>query len=152
MAFWAHNGHISAGQLSRGVSAAGAYLRSELGAAYYPLALTFHHGTFQALRLTFRGLRGPAELSVPPPSKRSVEHTLGQLAAGSFVLDLRDTSNDPVVHSWAVTKQAMRAYGSVAFLASLVRNQTAPILPDRDFDGIAFVRNTTRTRPLGPQP
>lgn len=34
-------------------------------AAYYPLALTFHHGVFQSLSITQRGLHGPKEFTVP---------------------------------------------------------------------------------------
>lgn len=143
MAFWAHNGHVS-----RWAQAAGSHLREELGAAYYPLALTFHHGAFQSLSITLRGLRGPKEFTVPDPSRRSLEDALGQLVTGDFILDLRDTAGSPALQAWATAKQRMRAYGSITLPGLLARKQMAAVIPARDFDGIAFVRHTSRARPL----
>ncbi len=143
VAFWAHNGHVSTW-----VDAAGAHLRAALGAAYYPLALTFHHGAFQSLRITLRGLRGPTEFTVPGPRQHSLADTLGRLADGDFMLDLRNTAACPALHTWATTKQQMRAYGSITLPGPLAKNLAASVVPARDFDGIAFVRKTSRARPL----
>lgn len=80
--------------------------------------------------------------------KRSIEDTLDRLATGDFILDLRDTAGSPALHAWATAKQQMRAYGSVTLPGPLTKNQTAQVIPARDFDGIAFVRYTSRARPL----
>lgn len=143
VAFWAHNGHVSTW-----ADAAGSHLREELGAAYYPLALAFYHGGFQSLSITIRGLRGPKEFTVAEPPKRSIEDTLGRLATGDFILDLRDTAGSPALHAWATAKHQMRAYGSITLPGPLAKNQTAQVIPARDFDGIAFVRHTSRARPV----
>lgn len=42
----------------------------------------------------------------------------------------------------------MRAYGSIALPGPLANKQMAPVIPARDFDGIAFVRSASRARPL----
>lgn len=144
--FWAHNGHISARYVTGQSNAAGGRLRNELGGAYYALGLTFHHGSFQALHLTRHGLRGPAEFAVGIPPKRTLEWTLGAIGYGDQLVDLRGAAGDANLNGWAGTRQRMRSVGSITL--PLVRNQFASVVPDEDFNGIAFVRCTTRARPL----
>ena len=145
--FWGHNGHVSAGPLTGPVKAAGRHLRDELGPAYYALGLTFHHGSFQALRLTVRGLRGPEEFAVGMPPRRSLERTLGDIGYGDQLVDLRGAGQDSDLGGWAGTRHRMRSFGSITL--PLVRDQFAGVVPARDFDGIALARCTTRARPLG---
>jgi erythromycin esterase-like protein len=143
--FWAHNGHISA---ATGRSmAAGGHLRNELGPAYYALGLTFHHGSFQALRLTRRGIRGPEEFVVGLPPKRTLERTLAAIGYGDQLVDLRGAAEDADLGGWAGQPQRMRSFGSITL--PLTAAQLASVVPARDFDGIAFARCTTRARPLG---
>lgn len=145
---WAHNGHIGTGHVSGRVPAAGAHLRAALGSAYYALGMTFHHGAFQTLRLTLRGLRGPRELVVDRPSRRSIEHAVHRAVAGDCLVDLRAATDDPRLHDWAMRSQPMRSYGSVTLFASVSPNQSERVVPARDFDGIVVLEQTTRARPL----
>lgn len=145
--FWGHNGHISARYVSGRSKAAGGYLRDELGPAYYALGLTFHHGSFQALRLTMRGLRGPMEFAVGMPPRRSLERVLGAIGYGDQLVDLRGVAQDADLGDWAGRRQRMRGVGSI--MLPLVGAQFAAVVPAQDFDGIAFARCTTRARPLG---
>lgn len=143
--FWGHNGHISARYVSGRAKAAGGWLRDELGSAYYALGLTFHHGSFQALSVTMRGLRGPDEFAVGMPPKRSVEHTLGAIGYGDQLVDLRGGLEDVALRGWAGRRQRMRCVGSITLPLG---RQFASVVPAHDFDGIALVRSTTRARPL----
>lgn len=145
--FWGHNGHISARYVTGRVKAAGGHLREELGAGYYALGLTFHHGSFQALHLTVRGLRGPREFAVGMPPRRSLEHTLAAIGYGDQLVDLRGAAQDADLGGWAGRRQRMRSFGSITL--PLAGDQFASVVPARDFDGIALARCTTRARPLG---
>ncbi|MGH3981282.1 MAG: erythromycin esterase family protein [Pseudonocardiaceae bacterium] len=145
--FWGHNGHISARFVSGRLKATGGYLREQLGRAYYALGLTFHHGSFQALRLTVRGLRGPEEFAVGLPPRRSLERTLAAIGYGDQLVDLRGGGEDADLGGWAGQRQRMRCFGSITL--PLAGDQFASVVPARDFDGIAFARCTTRARPLG---
>ncbi|MDQ4021642.1 MAG: erythromycin esterase family protein [Actinomycetota bacterium] len=145
--FWGHNGHISARYVTGRLKATGGYLRDELGPAYYALGLTFHHGSFQALRVTRRGLRGPEEFAVGMPPRRSLERTLAAIGHGDQLVDLRGGLQDADLGGWAGRRQRMRSFGSIAL--PLVSDQLASVVPAQDFDGIAFARCTTRARPLG---
>ena len=144
--FWGHNGHICARYVTGRVKATGGRLRDELGSAYYALGLTFHHGSFQALSVTMRGLRGPEEFAVGMPPKRSLEHTLGAIGYGDQLVDLRGAMTDADLGGWVGRRQRMRSVGSITL--PLTANQFASVIPARDFDGIALVRSTTRARPL----
>jgi erythromycin esterase-like protein len=143
---WGHNGHISARYVTGRVKAAGGRLRDELGSAYYALGLTFHHGSFQALSWTVRGLRGPEEFAVGMPPRRSLERTLGAIGFGDQLVDLRGALEDADLDGWARRRQRMRSIGSITL--PLVRDQFAAVVPAQDFDGIVLVRTTTRARPL----
>ncbi len=147
--FWGHNGHVSARYVAGRLKAAGGYLRDELGAAYYALGLTFHHGSFQALHLTVRGLRGPREFAVGLPPRRSLEHTLAAIGYGDQLVDLRCAADDADLGGWAGRRQRMRSFGS--FMLPLAGDQFASVVPAQDFDGIALAQCTTRARPLPPR-
>lgn len=144
--FWGHNGHVSARYVTGQVKATGGWLRDELGPAYYALGLTFHHGSFQALRWGLRGLRGPEEFVAGVPPRRTLEHTLGAIGYGDHLVDLRSAEAEPALGDWARRRQRMRSVGSITF--PLTGHQLAPVVPARDFDGIALLRCTTRARPL----
>lgn len=145
VAFWGHNGHISARYVTGRVKAAGGRLRDELGCAYYALGLTFHHGSFQALSVTLRGLRGPEEFAVGMPPRRSLERTLGAIGHGDQLVDLRGALQDPDLTGWAGRRHRMRSVGSITLPFG---QELASVVPAQDFDAIALIRSTTRARPL----
>lgn len=107
--------------------------------------MTFHHGSFQALSVTLRGLRGPDEFAVGMPPKRSLEHILGAIGYGDQLVDLRGALEDVVLCGWAGRRQRMRSIGSITLPFA---SEFAPVVPAQDFDGIALIRSTTRARPL----
>lgn len=146
--FWAHNGHVSARYVTARREAAGAHLRRELGAGYYALGLTFGQGTYQALRLTWRGLRGPEEFTAGPPPRRSLEHTFALIGPGDHLVDLRAAAADGELRCWAGYPQRMRSIGSISLRRA--GPQVVRIVPGADFDGIAFLHRTTRARTLEP--
>jgi erythromycin esterase-like protein len=147
--FWGHNGHVSARCVAGRVKAAGGWLREQLGTGYYALGLTFHHGSFQALAVTTRGLRGPEEFAVGLPPRRSLERILGEIGYGDQLVDLRGVADDPDLRTWAGRRHRMRSVGSIKI--PLAADQLAAVVPAQDFDAIALVRATTRARPLSGQ-
>jgi len=132
------------------VKSAGGHLPDELGLAYYALALTFHHGSFQTLRWTVRGMRGPEEVAVGIPPRRSIEYTLAAIGYGDLLVDLRGAAVDPDLRDWAGRRQRMRSSGSISL--PLPGSELASVVPALDFDGIAYARCTTRARPLSAPP
>lgn len=148
MVLWAHNGHVSKGELYGGVPAMGKHLRRDFGNAYYALGFAFDRGKFQALPLGLGGGR-PVERAVGPAKKGSVEWCLASVDLGDYLLDLRadPTSLPPEAQRWLCERRPMRSVGSVA-PRWLNRFSYAPTAPAEHYDGLAFFERTTRARPV----
>ncbi|MCO1577883.1 erythromycin esterase family protein [Crossiella sp. SN42] len=139
---WAHNGHLAAATRTRKEVSLGAELRVALGDAYYALCLLTNEGSFQAVELKTSKL---AEFVLDPAEPGTVEWHLAQ-AGGDCVLDLRTALADPGMRQWLAGKNRMRAYGSIIGFWPLLKKESAVVCLDTDFDGIAYIARTTRTR------
>ncbi|MFH8727039.1 erythromycin esterase family protein [Streptomyces termitum] len=138
---WAHNGHIAKGTYGNGVAALGSRLRERYGERYYALALLFGKGSFLARR--------GGDLQAPPvrhrigTGTRSVEARFAGAVKGDYYVDLRATA------PWLHAPQAQRSFGAAVPRFSY-RFHTAPLVPARDYDGIAFVARSTCPHPVDP--
>ncbi|MGW1323920.1 erythromycin esterase family protein [Streptomyces antibioticus] len=131
---WAHNGHLAKGTYGDGVTALGSRLRDLYGDRYYALALLFGKGSFLARR--------GDDLQAPPvrhrigTGTRSIEARLADALKGDYYIDLRRTA------PWLHTPQAQRSFGANV-PRFFYRFNTAPLVPAKDYDGIAFVARST---------
>ncbi|WP_093798583.1 erythromycin esterase family protein [Streptomyces sp. Wb2n-11] len=136
---WAHNGHLAKGTYGDRVTALGSRLRERYGDRYYALALLFGKGSFLARR--------GDDLQAPPVRHRigtgirSVEARLADALKGDYYIDVRCTA------PWLHAPQAQRSFGANVPRFSY-RFHTAPLVPAKDYDGIAFVARSTCSHPL----
>ncbi|MFJ3858298.1 erythromycin esterase family protein [Streptomyces sp. NPDC090085] len=129
---WAHNGHLAKGTYGDRVTAPGSRLRERYGDRYYALALLFGKGSF----LARRDLQAPPVRHRIGTGTRSIEARLADALKGDYYIDLR--RNDP----WLHTPQAQRSFGASVPRFSY-HFHTAPLVPAKDYDGIAFVARST---------
>ncbi|MGW6568842.1 erythromycin esterase family protein [Streptomyces sp. NPDC054975] len=131
---WAHNGHIAKGTYGDRVPALGSRLRERYGDRYYALALLFGKGSFLARRGDdVQGLPVRHRIGT---GTRSVEVRLADAVKGDYYVDLRATA------PWLHAQHAQRSFGAnVPRFA--YRFHTAPLVPAKDYDGIAFVARST---------
>ncbi|MGW7198665.1 erythromycin esterase family protein [Streptomyces chryseus] len=136
---WAHNGHLAKGTYGDRVTALGSRLRERYGDRYYALALLFGKGSFLARR--------GDDLQAPPvrhrigTGTRSIEARLADALKGDYYIDVRCTA------PWLHAPQAQRSFGANVPRFSY-RFHTAPLVPAKDYDGIAFVARSTCSHPL----
>jgi erythromycin esterase len=134
--FWAHNAHVAA---TRGQTA-GALLRSALGCAYAPLAITFAEGSFVAQtpndaadRLQVSTLRAPAD--------ESFESVLAPL--GNALISWPCGTDPSAAPPWLRTSHAMRWVGGLWQPRSLASAASRPFDLLHDFDGVVFLPTVT---------
>nr|WP_306432906.1 erythromycin esterase family protein [Streptomyces harenosi] len=137
---WAHNGHITKGTYGEQIPALGSRLRERYGDAYYALALFFGRKSFLARRGD--DLQGP-----PVPHRigtgiRSLEARLAGAVRGDYYADLRSGTAP-----WLSAPHAQRGFGANV-PRFVYRFHTAPLVPARDYDGLAFIARSTCSHPL----
>lgn len=150
IALWAHNGHVSKGDVFGGVAAMGSHLRRAYGEAYYALGFCFDRGSFQARRAAGKGAAGAvAEHTVGPAVEGSVDWYLARAGAGDCLVDLRGPPADGPVARWLFEPRPMRSVGAVfsRWHGPFPVPPYAETVPGRDYDGLAFFGRTTRARP-----
>ena len=143
---WAHNGHVRRAPWANGIAPMGAHLSAALGDDYVALGFVFDRGSFQAIDWT-EGRNGPGGLR---------EHTVGPAPPGHlgavfartglplFALDLH-TLDGTVAGRWLAAPRPMRSIGAVF---SGEETMSAPTVLPELFDGVLFVAETTRARPV----
>ncbi|MET9427037.1 erythromycin esterase family protein [Streptomyces sp. NPDC003036] len=137
---WAHNGHIAKGTYGEQVPALGSWLWERYGDAYYALALLFGKGSFLARRGD--DLQGPPVRHRIGTGFRSLEATFASAVRGDYYADLRADAAP-----WLHTPQVQRSFGANV-PRFVYRFHIAPLVPAKDYDGIAFVARSTCSHPL----
>lgn len=143
---WAHNDHIAKTPTETGI-----YLRDALGDAYYALGFSFEQGTFQAREYTDAGLGDVRVWSVGAAPEGTLDWYLARPKLGNYIIDFRQEPVDVQVQEWLTTFQHFRMMGCIVSKQS-GQNLSNPehfpyIRLDKAFDGMAFIRDTTRARP-----
>lgn len=140
MAIWAHNSHLQRGTRELGgesLRPLGNFLDESYGRAYYPLGFTFGRGTVTA-RDTGTRL---AEYEVETPVEGTVDEVLAGVEHPKFVLDFDASREEEAVATWLEGSHELQWVGS-SWGGS---PGTIEVDLARDFDGLAFVRETTAT-------
>ncbi|HTP69213.1 MAG TPA: erythromycin esterase family protein [Dongiaceae bacterium] len=133
---WAHNGHVSAGQLGGGASM-GNQLRQMYGKDMVVCGFSFDEGSFQALEKG-RGLR---QFTVGPASGDTLDGVLAATGIPLFAVDLRSAPADSAVAKWLESPQRMRSVG--ALYSENARDGGFVEVKPRDFDVLFFVQKTS---------
>lgn len=144
---WAHNGHIAKSTYGAQVPALGSRLRARHGDAYYALALLFGKGSFLARR--GGDLHGPPVRHRIGTGFRSIEARLADAVPGDYYADLRAAGTAPDGPPWLHAPHAQRSFGANV-PRFVYRFHVAPLVPARDYDGIAFVARSTCSHLLPP--
>jgi erythromycin esterase len=155
VAVWAHNAHISTGAASSapgGGKAMGAFLRQRLGLQYYALGFSFSEGSFEAMTNAPGGGAGYAEYTVGPAGRGSLNWYFAQTEVANYIIDFRHTSKDESVRRWLATPRPFCWVGGYNVPADIKDSwATGNFLKSElgnEFDGMAFIKRTTRARPL----
>lgn len=143
---WAHNGHVSRNG-SDAMQPMGSHLDRLLGGDYVVLGFVFNQGSFQAIdRTQGRGKsRGLIEHTVGPAAEGHLGAALARTDLPIFVLDLRQLPHEGTVANWFKVPHPMRSIGAV-FAGE--EQMSHPVVPGDHYDGIIFVNETTRARPV----
>ncbi|WP_414945577.1 erythromycin esterase family protein [Amycolatopsis sp. cmx-11-32] len=147
VAVWAHNGHLSRGASSSAVAPMGSHLEVRFGRGYYALGLTLGAGRFHARHK--RLLRGttptPAVHRIRAPSLTLVEGRLTAAVSADHIVDLRAPDAPEPVTAWLSQRSWTRSHGAV--VSFLHRMAFTPMIPGRDFDGLACIHRTNPPTP-----
>jgi erythromycin esterase len=148
MVVWAHNGHIGFDRYGGGTQSMGGHLKKIYGDAYYALGFTMFEGGLQSRDMQMQGAAGSLkEFTLPPSPEGSVGWYLNQTGIDSLVVDLRSAPKDGPIADWLKTPHPMVSVGSGFSTQWTTRNYMAPTKLRDDYDGVFFIRKTTRARP-----
>ncbi|MFF9853914.1 erythromycin esterase family protein [Streptomyces litmocidini] len=153
VALWAHNGHIGKRRHGGAVPPLGQHLRSRYGDASYAPGLLLGRGAFRARRMRLRSRARPRAGAVlthriGPPRAGTVEARLAAARPGDHLVDLRGTADaSPAVREWLDDSGLSRGFGAVVPRWTY-RFQRQPLSPAADFDGPAYVAESSASRPF----
>jgi len=146
MVVWAHNAHISLGNLGS-TPAMGAHLRRAFGDAYYALGFSFNEGSFQSRDMGPSGRGVLTEFTVGPAPQGSADWYLARPGVANYVIDFRSAPREGPVAGWLATPHLMRSIGSGFSREAPDERFMSPVTLKGDYDGVVFIGKTTRARP-----
>ncbi|MBC8145247.1 MAG: erythromycin esterase family protein, partial [bacterium] len=142
---WAHNAHIRKGE-GQGVKWMGNRLNEKFRDQYYAIGLTFDQGAFQSRDVGTDGKSQLAEFTIGSAPHHMLEWYLASTRRELFFIDLRNTERKSVdVVNWLAAPHYLRSVGST--YANELGPTFVEYIPSRDFDGLVFIRRTSRARP-----
>ena len=163
---WGHNFHLwtmrpdAAGRMDRDSRAElsrhqllfrsmGSYLREDYGDGYYAFGFVFDEGSFQAIAAEAGDeSMEPLEFTLGPSPEGSLGQQMASAAPGDYVVDLRRASTDRSVATWLESPRSIRYAGADFSRTWTERDYSVPAIPREHFDGLVFIRKTSRARPL----
>ena len=147
VALWAHNAHVSMSHQAywnEKLVPMGLNLKARLVDDVVIAGILFGSGDYQAMELMTSGGYQLNEIEVGPAPAGSLDTALFDASmAPASLLDLRTLPSD--LHAWLSAPHISRAAGSVAMTSDEMERS---LNVTQCFDVIAFVRETTRARPL----
>jgi erythromycin esterase len=152
LVLWAHDAHVNRVEqalVGRDASAPsmGAHLAERHGEAYYVLGFSFARGAFQAVSEGADGEYGLREQRVDGPVPGTFDEAMDALDEPLGVLDVRAASADDRTADWlAAPREAFRTGGT--YDTDDPTDQLVEYVYADAFDGVCFVADTTRARPL----
>jgi erythromycin esterase len=147
---WGHNSHIASGGFEGEYQTFGYHLRRFYGKDYYALGFSFDQGSFQAReggRAKDPTNRMLVSFTVKPAPEGTLDWYLAQTDHKIFLVDFRTVAKTAVISEWLAAPREMRTIGSVFDPSSDERNYFGPLVVGKEFDGLFFIKETTRARP-----
>lgn len=145
IALWAHDMHLMRGDLAPDYPSQGTHLAAALGDDYRNLGFVFHTGSFQAYDYTGGDNRGVREFRADAGPVDDRGYNFARLSAPVFLLDLRPDTHSGPASAWLSAEHPRKVLGS-AFLSQSYLD--APGSLARQFDGVIFIDEISRARPL----
>ena len=146
IALWAHNAHVGKIRDADGDRMMGMLLDNELGSDYYAIGFAFERGSFQAFRPATEDQRAQfMEHTVGAADEDSVDGLLADVGSDVFFVDLGRAGREISVRNWLGKPRRMRWTGARYSDELEALHPPVPVLAM--FDGLIFVRETTRARP-----
>lgn len=149
IAVWAHDGHVATDRVETEDGPAanlGVELRRKFGDGYYPLSVQFSRGTFQVHDPDDEARTRSVSIVDPPAD--SVPALFDVLDAEAAFLDLDSVPDDSTLAAWLDEPRGIHTIGAVfdeeAYPGDYVQALDLP----GSFDGIMFVGESTRARPI----
>lgn len=149
VAVWAHDGHVATDEVETedGPAATlGVELRRQFGDDYYPLAVQFARGSFQVYDPD--GDERTRTVSIADPPAGSLPALFDALEDGAAVLDLDSVPADSALASWLDEPRGVHSIGAVFDEDEYPGEYVQARDLHATFDGVAFVGDSTRARPL----
>ena len=145
---WAHDAHISRTGLQYGerVPSLGQHLAGRHGDAYWALGFAFARGGFQAIDTAADTANDLTGHELAAPLDGTLEVTLDDAFDSPAVLDLRAAGDDGRLADW-LSDLDHRAVGAT-YDPESPRDYVASDDYSEAFDGLCWVPETTRARPL----
>jgi erythromycin esterase len=141
-AVWAHNGHVKRGALASGqygeMDSMGERLAERDGIDYVPVGLSIGSGTVRSYSPDAERYR---QYPVPDPPDDSLPATLTATGVDAGYLDLTQVSRESRLGEWFATEPVRYSITGAATGGDPVA--TVESDPRRDFDLLAFVRDTS---------
>jgi erythromycin esterase len=146
---WGHNSHIARGGFEGEYQTFGYHLRRFYGQDYYALGFSFDRGSFQARegRPKDPAKRMLVSFTVKPAPEGTLDWYLAQTDRKIFLMDFRTAAKNAVISEWLAAPREMRTIGSIFDPSGDERNYFGPLVVSKEFDGLFFIKETTRSRP-----
>ncbi len=149
---WAHNGHIKKNDRTE-FKPFGKYLLEMFGNAYYAFGFSFSKGSYQAIEYSSSTKftpgnmgKGLQEFTVEEAMENSLDWYLAQTGFSKFIVNFWDSNLQDSLKGFLKSELKSRSIGSGSDRYNLEKYYT-PIDIEKDFDGIIFIDNTTRSKP-----
>ncbi|MGI8745514.1 MAG: erythromycin esterase family protein [Bryobacteraceae bacterium] len=147
MVIWAHNGHIQTTAYGGGVPSMGSHLRKMYGDSYYAFGFTLYEGGLQSREMKPTGAGGLKEFTLPPAPEGSVGWYFNLPGISKYIVDLRAAPKEGPVAEFLSMPHPMTSVGSGFNTSWTTKQYMAPTVLKDAFDGIIFIKKTTRARP-----
>jgi erythromycin esterase len=152
LVLWAHDAHLNRVEQAGpdgnvAAPSLGAHLAQRHGDDYYALGFSFATGAFQAMSEGADGEYALREQRVDGPAPGTFDAAMDALDEPLAVLDVRAASTDERTAQWlAEPREAFRTGGT--YDTDDPTDQLVEYAYADAFDGVCFVAETTRARPL----
>ncbi|GAB3897995.1 hypothetical protein GCM10028803_16840 [Larkinella knui] len=149
MVIWAHNNHIAKDYLFETSPSMGSHLKSRYGDRYYAFGFTFYEGKFQSNDVDLTDSPGWEEHTVAPAPVGNLGRFFEQTGQTQCYVDWRRAQADSVVTSWLSKREVdLYSMGSMFSKKWLPAQYTTTRILAQAFDGMIFIRTSSRARPL----
>jgi len=144
VALWGHNGHVARGLWQDAAPRMGTVLGEEFDEAYYAVGFDFGSGSFQAVPAS-DDANVLQEWSLEEPAPDALATAFEAVGSERFFVDVSAASTDQPLGEFLSREWLVHSVGSVFDPDGTA---SVPMRATEEFDGLVFVTETSRARPL----